>query len=194
MAAMHDETKKTAKKPRERRPPKKVTASHLENVALYYLERFATSAENLRRVLMRRVIKSAYAHGTDTDEGAGMVDDLVQRYQAAGLLDDAAYARARAATFHRSGNSARAIRAKLMQKGVAADAIDAALASLTEDTDEPERDAALRLAKRRRLGPFRPADARADAREKDMAALARAGFSYDIARTIIDAEDPPELP
>ena len=45
--------KPTRKK--QRKPPRKATAASLENAALYYLERFATSSENLRRVLMRRV-------------------------------------------------------------------------------------------------------------------------------------------
>jgi len=53
-----------------RRPPKKATATHLGNVALWYLQRFAASADSLRKVLMRRVEKSARAHGTDREEGA----------------------------------------------------------------------------------------------------------------------------
>ena len=175
-----------------RREPKKVTPSHLENVALYYLERFATSAENLRRVLMRRVLKSAHAHGTDVDEGAAMVDDLIGRYQASGLLDDRAYARARVGTLHRSGNSGRVIRGKLMQKGVGSDAIDAALDALADETPDAERAAAMQLAKRRRLGPFREEALRAEMREKDLGRLARAGFSYDVALSVIDAHDEDE--
>ena len=183
-----------ASKPRKPRGPKKATAGYLENAALYYLERFATSSENLRRVLMRKVIRSAQTHGTDPDEGADMIAALIARYQSAGLLDDRAYARARATTLHRAGNSARAIRGKLAQKGVAADQITDALDALEDDDDgDPELRAAVRLAKKRRLGPFRSPDVRADKRDKDLAALARAGFSYDIARTVIEAETTDEL-
>lgn len=45
------------------------------------------------------------------------------------------------------------------------------------------------LARRRRLGPFRRTG-REEHREKDMAALGRAGFGYQIARKVVDAEDP----
>ena len=52
-----------------------------------------------------------------------------------------------------------------------------------------ELQAAIALARRRRLGVYRLAAARADYRDRDLAALARAGFSYDIARRVIEAED-----
>jgi len=172
-----------------RSAPRKATPKSLENAALYYLERFASSAANLRRVLMRRVERSARAHGTDRAEGAAAVDDIVRRFEASGLLDDRAYAAARAGTLHRRGGSARKIRASLMQKGVAPDDIEAALESLRDEADEPELAAAVALARRRRLGPFRPAADREGRREKDLAALARAGFAYETARQVIEAAD-----
>jgi len=172
-----------------RKLPRKATPKSLENAALYYLERFASSAANLRRVLMRRVERSARAHGTDRDEGAAAIDAIVARFEASGLLNDRAYAEARAGTLHRRGASARKIRATLMQKGVGQDDIEAALGALRDEAADPEFAAAVTLARRRRLGPFRPAPDREARREKDLAALARAGFGYDIARQVIEAPD-----
>jgi len=43
-------------------------------------------------------------------------------------------------------------------------------------------------ARRRRLGPYRMPEVRAERRDKDLAALARAGFDYDTARRVIEAE------
>jgi len=178
---------------RARRGPKKVTPQHLENVALHYLARFATSAENLRRVLARRVEKSARHHGTDPDEGLAWIEDLIKRYRRAGLLDDGAFAEARAADLLRRGVPVRGIRFRLAQKGVGGADIDKALDVLVEDQPAPDLAAAVSLARRRRLGPFSPAAVRAERREKDLAALARAGFDYDTARRVIDAETPDDL-
>jgi regulatory protein len=172
---------------RRRRGPRKATQSHLENAALHYLSRFATSAENLRRVLMRRVERSARHHGTDPEEGAGWVEDLIQRYQRSGLLDDKAYAEARAGDMLRRGTPMKGVRFKLMQKGVGADDIDLALEAATEDMPRPDLAAAVALAKRRRLGPYSRGD-REERRDKDLAALARAGFDYDTARRVIEAD------
>jgi regulatory protein len=178
-------------KARERREPRRVTPQYLENAALHYLERFASSAANLRRVLMRKVDLSARAHGTDREEGAGWVDALIERYRSSGLLDDAGYARMKAESLHRRGTSSRAIREKLASKGVARDHVDQALDRVEEDVEgEVDLAAALALARRRRLGPYRLPEARAAHRDKDLAALGRAGFAYAIARRVVDAEDP----
>lgn len=174
-----------------RKPPKRATLRYLENAALSYLERFASSSANLRRVLMRKVAASAQAHGTDPEEGARWVEDLIARYQRSGLLNDAAYAEMRAASLHRRGASTRKIREKLTTKGIAGDEATRALESLEEEVEgDLNLTAALALARRRRLGPYRAPDARAALRDKDLAALGRAGFAYDIARRVVDAEDP----
>jgi regulatory protein len=177
-------------KARKRRGPRKATPKHLENAALHYLGRFATSAENLRRVLTRKVDRSARTHGTDRAEGRVQVESLIRRFVASGLVDDLAYARARASSLARRGASARLIRARLLEKGVDPEAVAAALAALADDGGDAELRAAVNLARRRRLGPFRKrigGQAR-DEREKALAALARAGFSYDVAKRVIDAE------
>ncbi|HEX7007802.1 MAG TPA: RecX family transcriptional regulator, partial [Alphaproteobacteria bacterium] len=132
---------------RARRTPRRATAKNLENAALHYLERFASSAAHLKRVLMRRVERSARAHGTDRAEGAALVEALVARFERAGLVDDKVYAEGRAAALLRRGAAPRAIRAALRAKGVAGDVIDAALATLDGDGD-PEIRAAVALARR----------------------------------------------
>lgn len=174
-----------------RRVPRKATARHLENVALWYLARFQATARSLERVLERRVQRSARHHGTDAAEGRALITDLIARYRRSGLLDDAAYAQARALTLHQRGVSMRAIRARLREKGVGGPEIDDALRALAENTDPdtpPDLEAARRTARRRRLGPWRDGPQREARREKDLAALARAGFSYEVAKRVIDGE------
>ncbi len=176
------------------KPVKRVTPQYLENSALHYLERFASSTANLRGVLMRKVQRSAQAYGDDPEEGAGWVDALIERYVRANLLNDDTYAQMRTESLHRRGASTRAIAQKLAAKGINRDGADKALDTLREDVG-PNVDltAALALAKRRRLGVYRLPEARAAHRDKDMAALGRAGFGYDVARRVVDAEDPADL-
>ena len=171
-----------------RRGPHKATEDGLQRAALDYLRRNASSEDNLRGVLMRRVARSARAHGTDPTQGAAMVAEIVRRLRRAGLLDDRRYASARAEALNRRGVSGRGIRARLAAKGVAREVIEQALAGLDADA---ELVAALRLARRRRLGPYRPPPERAGRRQRDLAALSRAGFDDDTAGAAIDAEDMP---
>jgi regulatory protein len=177
------------------RQPRKATPRSLHNAALFYLERFSTSAENLRRVLIRRVERSVRVHETDRAEGLAAVDELIARLRKSGLLDDRAYAEARAKTLRRRGMPSQVIRARLRQKGVGEDDADAGLAAADddEDADDPDLTAAVTFARRRRLGPFRPVEDRTDTDEKDLAILARAGFRYDVTRKIVAATTPEEL-
>lgn len=124
-----------ARKPRRSRPPKPVTAVSLDNAALYYLGRFASSSGNLRRVLMRKVARSTRASDdaeADAAAGARMVDALIERYLKSGLLDDRAYAAQAAASLARRGASRYAIAGKLAQKRVEADLVVEAVSTLDE--------------------------------------------------------------
>ncbi|MDA8231449.1 MAG: RecX family transcriptional regulator [Magnetospirillum sp.] len=161
--------------------------STLENAALHYLERFASSSANLRRVMMRKAERSLAHWGGERAEAAALVDSVLAKLSRLGYLDDAAYARQKAAGLHRRGRSGRAIRAALAAKGVAGDHAEAALGELAAEAGDGDRAAALNLARRRRLGPFRKPEDRAAMRTRDLAALARAGFDFDTARQVIDA-------
>jgi regulatory protein len=173
----------------KRATPAKVTAASLNNIALHYLERFASSAANLRRVLMRRVRRAAIHHGSDPAEGAALVEALIRRFEQSGLLDDQLYAAAKAASLQRRGGSRRVISGRLAQQGVATKLIAETLQELAAEPGSGDLAAACAFIRRRRLGAYRSATSRAGTPEKDMAALARAGFSFEIARRVLACTD-----
>jgi regulatory protein len=163
-------------------------AASLHEAALAYLARFAATETGLRRVLARRVAR--WARAAEVEHGAGyaaeaaaralaLVDGVVGRLVAAGAVDDAAFAAARARTLVRRGKSRLAATAHLAAKGV-----DAATAARVLNAD-PDRElaAALVLAARRRIGPFRAGGAPdAAGMLRELGILARAGFPRDIAQ------------
>jgi len=154
-----------------------------ERWALHYLGRYASSAENLRRVLTRRVRRRA---PEAVPAAATLIDALVARYRESGLLDDAAYAAARVQSLHRRGESMRAMQSRLAAKGVpAADIADAVL-GLRLAAPDPDLAAACSFARRRRLGPFRRAAADY---ARELGAFARAGFSRRVAEAVLACPD-----
>jgi regulatory protein len=170
---------------RDTGPP---NAKALHEAALQYLSRYAASEASLRRVLIRRIDRwASRARGQGDDEAiAGQVAaahaaarDVVARLAAAGAVNDAAYAESRALSLMRSGRSRRAVAAHLAAKGV-----DPALARSVLPADEwSELAAALVLARKRRIGPFRTTVALDEAgRRRELGILARAGFDQPLAR------------
>jgi regulatory protein len=154
----------------------------LERWALHYLGRYASSAENLRRVLMRRVRR----HSSKTAQVTALIDALVARYREAGLLDDAAYAAARVQSLQRRGESLHAMRARLAAKGVAAADVADALSGLQTTATDPDLAAACAFARRRRLGPYRKSAAD---HSSELGAFARAGFSRRVAEAVLACAD-----
>ena len=167
----------------------------IERWALAYLGRFASSAENLRRVLLRRVRRRLSEDREAEARAAGLIDGLVARYRASGLVDDAAYATGRARARLRRGQSLRTIRAGLAGKGVAVEDAEAAIDALREAGGDPDLAAACAFARRRRFGPYRrdgegePEDGD---RDRELAAFARAGFSRATAEAVLGCTDPGE--
>lgn len=175
------------------RTPPKLSPSYVENAALHYLERFASSTANLRRVLMRKADRSLAYWGGERAQAAEWVEAAIAKLARLGYVDDAAYAGQKAASLHRRGRAVQAIRAALAAKGVGADLAAAAIETLAADEGNPDFTAAVTLARRRRLGPFRPPELRAETRARDLATLARAGFDFDTARRVVDADGPEAL-
>ena len=168
-----------------------VTLAYLERAALHYLDRYASSSGNLRRVLARKARRRLGPPDRTADPDAvpgldldGMIAEVVERVVRSGLVDDRAFAEMSVGSLVRRGTSRRSIAMKLKGKGVADGDAAAALAA-----SEPD-DLALarRHAERKRLGCYR---LRPDPalRERDLAALCRAGFPFRIAR---QALEPPE--
>lgn len=154
-----------------------------------YLERYASSSENLRRILERKIQRRCRERGEDPATFLPLIDETLRKLATSGILDDVRYAEGRVATLRRRGGSTRAIAAKLASKGVGAEVARDAIAGHEGDDVE----AALALARRRRLGPHRIRDREAH-REKDLASLARAGFSLRVARAVVDGESDGEAP
>ena len=190
--SMHEPTPEQSGKPKgARKQPRKVSPRHLENAALHYLKRYAATTSQLRRVLLRRVENSLRAHGGERAEALGWVDALVDKLVRNGLVNDQAYAEAKAHSLRASGRSARVIAQKLTLKGVSKDVVAQKVAEASAEVSEDA--AALIWARKKRLGPFRrDASTRQENRQKDLAAMARAGFSYARAKRIIDGDGAPE--
>ncbi|MEK9971400.1 MAG: regulatory protein RecX [Ferrovibrio sp.] len=171
--------------------PKKITPAYLEKAALFYLERYSSSAQNLRRVLDRKIRRSIEAHGAPArEEAAGWVTDLIAKLQRNKLLDDRAYAESRVRRLYAEGKSLGRIKQTLAVKGIGKEDTEAAMARLEAEATAPVSDlpAAAAFARKRKLGPYRDPALRAEMRQKDLGALARRGFSHAVAMKVLSAD------
>ena len=172
---------------REKKRPGPLTAASLRFAALGYVERYPATVVSLTRTLRRKV--QTWMRKTEEPAPveaptwiAAIVNEIVER----GFVDDRRLAEAKIASLQRKGKSKRAVQASLRAKGVGETMIDEVITA-SGGSDE---DAAWVLAKKKKLGPYRDAAERRERRDKDMAVLGRAGFSFWLARSIVESEQP----
>ncbi len=177
---------------RGKRVPRKITASYLHNSGLYYLERFAASKAHFKSVMVRKVRRSCMHHvDQDFELCVQMVDDLADKFERSGLLDDAVYTRGVVSSLRRRGKARNAIVQKMMVKGIdrerTLEALDRLDYAQCESAEDAERQAALKLARKKRLGPYFAGEEQDI--KKSLGVFARAGFSYAVATFILDMDE-----
>lgn len=165
-----------------RKPARPLDATSLRDLALNYAGRYATTAAKLKHYLRRKLRERGW-HGDDEPQ----VDAIVGQFVELGYIDDAAFAEARTRDLLRRGYGARRVSQALHHAGVDTEETD-----LPDMSDTQLRVAALAFARRRRLGPFAAEPPDPKQREKQLAALVRAGHAFDTARALVDAADQEE--
>jgi regulatory protein len=165
---------------RTRRNPKPLDPTRLEELALAYVARFATTRAKLEGYLARKLRE----RGWDNAATPG-VEALAARFEAAGYVDDEAYARARAGSLLRRGYGMRRVGQALGAAGV-----DQEVRESIAPSEGERRAAALVMARKRRFGPFDHQPVDRARREKQIAAMLRAGHAMGHVRVLFDAATP----
>ena len=183
-----NEENKASRRKKQKRPPKKISQKYLYNAGLAYLQRFTASTNHFQRVMQRKIDRSCLYHKDQDPEACRKdLETVTTQFRELGFLNDEAYAKGMVTSLRLKGLSAKAIHFKLLQKGLSADNIAAALRDIDGESAENEADyiAGLRLARRRKIGPFGTGK---KSEEKELGALARAGFSYHLSRKILETD------
>lgn len=160
---------------RKGRPP--LTAAKLEEMALNYVGRFATSRSKLLAYLQRKLRERGWSGDAEPP-----IDALADKFVRLGYVDDRAYALSKARSLTGRGYGARRVDQALALAGIDEE-VGADARHLAE---EEAVNAGLRFAKRRSIGPYAPQPHDPQERERALAAMVRAGHRFPIARAIID--------
>ncbi|GHF25286.1 hypothetical protein GCM10017044_20080 [Kordiimonas sediminis] len=174
----------------EKKKQKPVTEAYLERAALHYLGRFMSSKANLVQVLSRKVQRRTDSFDIDSEHRDWIVS-VADKCERLGYINDATYAATRAEALLRRGKPGRMIQQDLRHKGIDPDLIDQAITALPgaeEDSISADEIAAAAYLKRRGFGAYRRTDRTygPEKHEKEIASMARAGFSYDVCKRILN--------
>jgi len=166
----------TEEKSRDKKPRRyaKLTEQYFYNSAVHYLQRYASTAINLKRVLERKVMRAKMRGDdvpVDTEQWIEKAVDKCVKHQ---FVNDKIFTEQKINSLRRQGRAHSFISTTLQQKGVEKEMLH----EMLESNPELELEAALRTVKKKRLGR----DQTPEGRQKDLAKLCRAGFSFDVAQ------------
>ena len=149
----------------------------LNELALRYVGRFATTRAKLRSYLARKLCERGWDGAREPDVAA-----IAERFAAQGYVDDSSYALIKAQSLTGRGYGKRRVMDALKSAGIE----EEHGAGARDHADAEAVSAALRFARRRRVGPFAESAPR-DPREKEkaLAAMIRAGHGFDLSRAIL---------
>ena len=161
--------------------------TNLKDLAYSYLEKYSPSKQQLKIYLLKKYLIKI--KGTKSKKEVSLIiDEIVLNLEKNRIINDELYSDSKARMFLRRGYSLNKINQSLRNKGIDNQYIKKSIDKIKEDEIEPDFVSALKLCKRRRIGPLRPEANRELFYKKDMGILARGGFSFDLSKRVLDLE------
>ena len=161
--------------------------TNLRDIAYSYLEKYSPSKQQLKVYLLKKYL-TKFKGTKSKKEVTQIIDVIVLNLEKNRILNDEMYSDSKARMFLRRGYSLNKINQSLRNKGIESKFIKQSIDKIKEDEMEPDFVSALKLCKRRRIGPLRPDGNRVLFYKKDMGILARGGFSFDLSKKVLDLE------
>jgi regulatory protein len=161
--------------------------TNLKDLAYGYLEKYSPSKQQLKVFLLKKYLTKI--KGTKSKKEVTLIiDEIILNLEKNKILNDELYSDSKARMFLRRGYSLNKINQSLRNKGIESQYIKQSIDKIKENEIEPDFVSALKLCKRRRIGPLRPDANRELFYKKDMGILARGGFSYGLSKRVLDLD------
>ncbi len=161
--------------------------TNLKDLAYSYLEKYSPSKQQLKVYLLKKYLTKIKG-SKSKKEVTSIIDKIILNLESNKFLNDEMYSDSKARMFLRRGYSLNKINQSLRNKGIEDKFVRQSIEKIKQDQIEPDFVSALKLCKRRRIGPIRPESNRELFYKKDMGILARGGFSFDLSKRVLELE------
>ena len=161
------------------------TIDDIRNFAYLYLEKYSPSKQQLKTYLFKKLINKRQKISSKK-EIFNLIDSVISSLVDQKFLSDKYYSDAKSKAFLRRGYSLNKIRYNLIKKGIDEKYIKASISKIKEKESDPDFFSAIKICKRRRIGPCREESNRPLFYKKDISILARSGFSYEISKKVLE--------
>ena len=172
---------------RNKRKSLKVTVDEMRNFAFNYIEKYAPSKQQLKTYLLKKYLKLSVSN-VKKEDIKNLIDIILSDLENNKFINDKFYSDSKAKSMIRRGNSLNKIRNYLMGKGIDDGFIKDTVDKIKEDNSDQDFFSAIKLCKKKRIGPARAEDNRTLFYKKDISLLARNGFDFETSKKVMDID------
>tara|TARA_B110000116_G_C16411775_1_gene392173 strand:+ start:101 stop:559 length:459 start_codon:yes stop_codon:yes gene_type:complete len=147
--------------------------------AINYLSKYSSSKGNLERMLKNKV-RRLKIENKEKYLLYNSIEKIINDLEKNNFLNDYNYTSSKISLFFFQGKSKIFIKNYFLQKGICKDIIDRVFIKFEDDNTNWENQSAKIFAKKKNLLKY------IDNKEKILSKLARAGFSYEISKKILE--------
>ena len=170
---------------KNRKKSLEATVEEMQNFSLTYIEKYAPSKQQLRTYLLKKYLKSKIPN-INKKNITDLIDVVLQDLEKKKFLNDKFYSNSKAKSLLNRGSSINKIRYYLLSKGVNTQYISETIDKIKETNKDQDFFSAIKICKKKRIGPSRTENNRTIFYKKDIAILARSGFDFETSRKVMD--------
>ncbi len=163
------------------------TVEEMRNFAFVYIEKYAPSKQQLRTYLLKKYLKTNIANVSKKNI-TDLIDVVLEDLEKTKFINDKFYSSTKAKSLIQRGTSINKIRNYLLAKGIRHQYINETLSNIKENNEDQDFFSAIKICKKKRIGPARDENNRPLFMKKDLGILARSGFTFETSKRVIDIE------
>ena len=163
------------------------TVEEMRNFSLSYLEKYSPSKQQLKTYLLKKYLKTGNLKSKKQDL-IDLIDVVLIDLEKSKFISDKFYSDAKAKNLIQKGSSINKIRNYLINKGIKDKFINETIDTIKENNEDQDFFSAIKVCKKKRIGPARDENNRPLFYKKDLGILARSGFDFETSKRVMDIE------
>jgi len=170
---------------RNRKKTLEMTVEEMRNFAFNYVEKYAPSKQQLKTYLLKKYLKAS-VQSVKKQDITNLIDIVLSDLEKNKFINDKFYSDSKAKSMIQRGNSINKIRNYLIGKGINDQFIKDTVDKIIDQNSDQDFFSAIKICKKKRIGPMRTEDNRSLFYKKDISLLARNGFDFETSKKVMD--------
>ena len=159
----------------------------MRNFSYSYIEKYSPSKQQLKTYLLKKYLKLK-SHNINKNNIKDLIDVVLEDLEKSKFINDKFYSNSKAKSLIQRGSSINKIRNYLLNKGIKNKFINDTIEKIKDDNEDQDFFSAIKICKKKRIGPARDENNRSLFYKKDIGILARSGFDFETSRRVMEIE------